>query len=88
MNADTYEEIRDDLDTLMGNVESASLLVCFIVTRESEPGDYRLNPDFVGALFSVQTLLETLKERGDAMVHRMIALECDQPDEASKGGQP
>lgn len=62
----------------LGDVESASLLMTFITMREQECCEgtpAQLSPDFVGALFSVQNLLEAFKSRGDAMVHRMMALE-------------
>jgi hypothetical protein len=72
---DTYHDIRNDLDTMMGDLESAHLLAVFIVMRETEAAGNRLSPDFVGALHSVQNLLEMLKERGDAMVGRMMDLE-------------
>lgn len=75
---DTYDEIRDDLDSLMGDVQSASLLMTFITMREQESCEdtpAQLSPDFVGALFSVQNLLDGFKRQGDALVHRMMDLE-------------
>jgi hypothetical protein len=72
---DSYQDIRNDLDNMMGDLESAHLLVTFTVMREIEATAGRLSPDFVGALFSVQNLLEMLKGRGDTMVRRMMALE-------------
>jgi hypothetical protein len=48
----------------MGSLESAHLLVGFIVTRELETDRNALGHDTTGALFSVQNLFELLKERG------------------------
>jgi hypothetical protein len=79
---DTYAEVRDDLESLMGDLESSHLLVGFIVTRELETDRNALGHDTTGALFSVQNLLELLKERGDALVDRMMALEGDRADNA------
>jgi hypothetical protein len=72
---DNYQDIRNDLDTMMGDLESAHLLAVFIVMRETEAAGNRLSPDFVGALHSVQNLLEMLKERGDGLARRMMDLE-------------
>jgi hypothetical protein len=83
-NPDAYQQIRDDLDTLAGDIQSASLLVTFIVMRETENEDAsKLSPDFVGALWSVQSLLDGFRSKGDAMVHRMMALE----DSGTEGGK-
>jgi hypothetical protein len=81
---DTYTEVRDDLDTLMGDLESAGRLVTFIVMSKTEDENHALSPDFVGALFSIQNLLEAFKSRGDAMVHRMMVLEDGAASAAGK----
>ena len=77
---DSYAEVRNDLDGLMGDVHSASLLMTFIVMRETEVDGTDLSPDFVGALWSVQNLLASFRSQGDAMVHRMMALEPNEPE--------
>jgi hypothetical protein len=73
---DNYAEIRNDLESLMGEVQSAALLVTFIVMWETE-GANGFSRDFVGALWSVHNLLDGFHAQGDAMVHRMMILERD-----------
>ena len=74
----SYQGIRDDLDTLMGDLESAASLVVFAVTRESESthgGPNALGANFVGTLFAAYNLLNGLKREGSELVNRMMRLE-------------
>jgi uncharacterized membrane protein YccC len=85
MTADTYEEIRNDLDSLIGDLKNVEGGLACITLRETETRNEHLEPDFVSALYCLRDLLAALYERGDQMVSRMMALERAAEE---KGGQP
>ena len=72
---DTYHDIRDDLDSLMGDLKNVEGGLTCVTLRETETRNEYLDRDFVSALYCLRDLLATLYERGDQMVSRMMVLE-------------
>lgn len=81
---DTYQQIRDDLDTLMAGIKNVECGLTFSVIRETETRGDSLDKDFVATLYCFRDLIETLYEHGDAMVSRMMLLERE-AEQASAG---
>ena len=84
---DTYHDIRDDLDSLMGDLRNVEGGLTCVTLRETETRGEYLEPDFVSALYCLRELLATLYERGDQMVSRMMVLEraAEEGETARKG---
>jgi hypothetical protein len=73
--SDTYQAIRDDLDSLMGDLKNIEGGLTCVTLRETETRNEHLEPNFVSALYCLRDLLATLHERGDQVVSRMMELE-------------
>jgi hypothetical protein len=73
--SDTYQEIRDALDSLMGDLKNVEGGLTCVTLRETETRNEHLERDFVSALYCLRDLLTTLYERGDQLVSRMMELE-------------
>jgi hypothetical protein len=74
-SADTYAEIRNDLDSLMGDLKNVEGGLACVTLRETETRNEYLEPDFVSALCCLRDLLTALYERGGNLVSRMMELE-------------
>ena len=72
---DTYREIRDELDNLVGDLKNVEGGLQCVTIRESETRGERLDPDFVSALYALREMFTILNERGAELVERMCELE-------------